>query len=73
MKAIVKFLSPLELEAKAPNQPLVITFGQASNGKSAYQSAVNGGFTGTEEEFNTELASIGDIGAVLDQINRKVV
>jgi hypothetical protein len=30
---------------------------------------LDGGFTGTEEEFNMSLASIGNINAVLDFIN----
>lgn len=42
-------------------------------GKSAYQAAVDGGFTGTEDEFNASLASIGDINAALDAINGEVV
>lgn len=29
-----------------------------ADGKSAYQSAVDGGFTGTEEEFNTALSEL---------------
>lgn len=29
-------------------------------GKSAYQAAVEGGYTGTESEFNQHLAGIGD-------------
>ena len=39
------------------------------DGKSAYQSAVDGGFSGNESKFNTEIASIGDISNVLDEIN----
>lgn len=42
-------------------------------GKSAYQAAVDGGFTGNEQEFNAALASIGDINAALDAINGEVV
>jgi hypothetical protein len=30
------------------------------SGESAYESAVSGGYTGTENEFNAELAGIGD-------------
>ena len=41
-------------------------------GKSAYQSAALGGFTGTELEFNTSLASIGNLNEVLDQINGEI-
>lgn len=33
----------------------------ALNGKSAFESAVDGGYTGTEEAFNIALASIGAI------------
>lgn len=42
-------------------------------GKSAYQAAVDGGFTGNEQEFNQSLASIGDINTALDAINGEVV
>lgn len=38
-------------------------------GKTAYQSALDGGFIGVEHDFNTSLASIGNINAVLDIIN----
>lgn len=43
------------------------------NGKSAYEAAKEGGFTGSEQEFNTSLASIGDINTALDAINGEVV
>lgn len=42
---------------------------KGADGKSAYQSAVDGGFSGNESKFNTEIASIGDISKVLDEIN----
>jgi len=42
-------------------------------GKPAYDYAVSGGFTGTEEEFCTSLASIGYVNKVLDEINGEVV
>lgn len=32
-----------------------------TNGKSAYQSAVDGGYTGTEAQFNEELAGLDDL------------
>lgn len=32
---------------------------QGTPGKTAYQSAVEAGYTGTEEEFNTALANVG--------------
>lgn len=34
---------------------------QGEPGKSAYQSAVDGGYTGTEEEFNTDIAGISTL------------
>lgn len=37
-------------------------------GKSAYQSAVDGGYTGTEQEYNAIFASIGSINAALSAI-----
>lgn len=37
-------------------------------GKSAYQSAQDGGYTGTEQEYNTIFASIGSINAALNAI-----
>ena len=41
---------------------------QGLSGKSAYQSAVDGGYTGTESDFNTLFAGLGDISAALDAI-----
>ena len=51
----------------------VITSLDWKEGKSAYQSAVSGGFTGTESEFNTYLSSIGDLSSLLDTINGEVI
>lgn len=42
-------------------------------GKSAYQTACDAGFSGTEAEFNDALLNLGDIGAVLDEINGEVI
>lgn len=42
---------------------------KGENGKSAYQSAVDGGFSDNETNFNTQIASIGDVSSVLDEIN----
>lgn len=42
-------------------------------GKSAYQYAVEGGYTGTEEEFGALLGLTGTIAARLDEINGEVV
>lgn len=43
------------------------------DGKSPYQVAVEGGWTGTEADFNAALANVGDIGPVLDAINGEVI
>lgn len=44
-----------------------------ADGKSPYQVAVEGGWTGTEADFNAALANVGNIGALLDTINGEVV
>lgn len=44
-----------------------------ADGKSPYQVAVEGGWTGTEDDFNAALANVGDIGALLDTINGEVI
>lgn len=44
-----------------------------ADGESAYTAARKGGFSGTQQEFYTSLASIGDINDVLDEINGEVV
>ena len=44
-----------------------------ADGESAYTAARKGGFTGTKDEFYESLASIGNINAVLDEINGEVV
>jgi len=46
---------------------------QGTDGISAYHSAVSGGYVGTESAFNTALAGIGDLSAVLDSLNGEVV
>lgn len=38
-----------------------------------YKKAVEAGYSGTEEEFYSALASIGDINTALDQINGEAV
>lgn len=43
------------------------------DGRSAYDAAKLGGFTGTEQEFNEILASIGNINTLLDEINGEVI
>ena len=44
-----------------------------ADGKSAYQYAVEAGYSGTEEELSAALAGLGDINGVLDAINGEVV
>ena len=44
-----------------------------ADGKSAYQYAQEGGYTGTEAEFGALLGLTGTIGAQLDEINGEVV
>lgn len=50
-----------------------ITGPKGDIGQSAYESATIGGFDGTKEEFYKSLASIGNINAILDNINGEVV
>jgi hypothetical protein len=42
-------------------------------GKSAYEYAVDAGYTGTEAELSEALASLGDLNAILDDINGEVI
>lgn len=44
-----------------------------ATGESAYESARKGGFSGSLQDFYTELASIGNINEALDEINGEVV
>ena len=39
---------------------------EGADGKSAYEAAVEAGYTGTEEEFNETLANIGDVDEALN-------
>lgn len=64
MKAEITFEKPLaESNEAIKSTSLEILLGdvykgqKGDNGTSAYQSAVNGGFKGTEEQFNKMLAS----------------
>lgn len=69
------------LRDKDGNRKLVAGSGAA--GKGAYEAAVAGGYTGTEDEFNAMMANIatkayvdslvGDIKALLDELNGEVV
>jgi len=40
---------------------------EGADGKSAYEAAVEAGYTGTEEEFNQTLANIGDVEDALNE------
>lgn len=42
-------------------------------GKSAYQYAVDSGYTGTEADLSDALASLGDLNSILDGINGEVI
>lgn len=44
-----------------------------ANGKSAYQYAVDAGYTGTETDLSAALASLGDLNSILDTINGEAV
>lgn len=46
---------------------------KGDTGEDAYTAAQNGGYAGTQDEFYQSLASIGNINAVLDEINGEVV
>ena len=43
------------------------------DGKSAYEIALEQGYTGTEAEFNSALATLGDLNSLLDAINGEKV
>lgn len=42
------------------------------NGKTAYQYAKDGGYTGTEEEFTTEIAKSGEVGQEINRLSMEV-
>lgn len=42
-------------------------------GKSAYQYAVESGYTGTEADLSDALASLGDLNSILDNINGEII
>ena len=42
-------------------------------GTSAYAAAQAGGFSGSEAEFNTQLASLGNLNTALDRLNGEVI
>lgn len=46
---------------------------KGDEGKNAYEMAQEAGYTGTEAEFTDALLNLGDIAAVLDEINGEAV
>lgn len=44
-----------------------------ADGKSAYEYAVDAGYTGTESDLSAALASLGDLNSILDGINGEVI
>ena len=50
------------------NNIIVVSHADGRDGKSAYQQAVEGGYTGTEQEFNCSLSLLADVAEVKKQI-----
>ena len=50
------------------NNIIIVSHADGRDGKSAYQQAVEGGFTGTEQEFNCSLSLLADVAEVKKQI-----
>lgn len=46
--------------------------GRGQSGKSPYQIAVEGGYTGTEADFNTQLVNIGEATKGFDELKSQV-
>lgn len=57
----------IEFEVETPTN-----FIEGLDGKSAYESAVDGGYTGTEEQFNSELGSIGELTESVDTFEERL-
>lgn len=57
------------------NNVIVVSHADGRDGKSAYQQAVEGGYTGTEQEFNCSLSLLADVAEgkkqIADAINYK--
>jgi hypothetical protein len=57
------------------NNVIVVSHADGRDGKSAYQQAVDGGYTGTEQEFNCSLSLLADVAEgkkqIADAINTK--
>ncbi len=61
-------------DAGLPNpEPADIRGPQGEPGESPYEAAAAEGYTGTEADFYAALLALGDINAVLDEINGEVV
>lgn len=54
---------------KTEVQKIVVKNADGRDGKSAYQQAVEGGYTGTEQEFNCSLSLLSDIALWKQQIS----
>lgn len=57
------------------NNVIVVSHADGRDGKSAYQQAVEGGYTGTEQEYNCSLSLLADVAdgkkRIADAINTK--
>lgn len=57
------------------NNVVIVSHADGRDGKSAYQQAVEGGYTGTEQEFNCSLSLLADVAEgkkhIADAINTK--
>jgi hypothetical protein len=57
------------------NNVIVVSHADGRDGKSAYQQAVEGGYTGTEQDFNCSLSLLADVAEgkkqIADAINTK--
>jgi hypothetical protein len=57
------------------NNVIVVSHADGRDGKSAYQQAVEGGYTGTEQEFNCSLSLLADVAEgkkqIADAINER--
>ena len=50
------------------NNIIVVSHADGRDGKSAYQQAVEGGYTGTEQEFNCSLSLLADVKQVKENL-----
>lgn len=59
--------------AEGPQGPAGADGAPGADGKSAYQYALEAGYTGTESDLSAALAGLGDLNSLLDAINGEVV